>query len=72
MITNKTDPDAWMDDCDGIDEFGHDWQMDWLDSDKPHPGFGGTHDIYGGYTSRCSKCNILIHEWDSTSKCPNE
>lgn len=66
---SEIDEDDWMDDCFGIDQFGHDWQMDWLESDKPHPGFGGSANIYGGYTSRCSRCNILISDWDFKTKC---
>jgi hypothetical protein len=41
-----------------LDEFGHQWDMGWEDSEKPHPGFGGTQDIYGGYVSICAKCGL--------------
>lgn len=44
------------------DEFGHCWDMGWEESDKPHPGFGGSYDIYGGYVAQCIKCGLYIHE----------
>lgn len=45
------------------DEFGHLWGMGWEDSDKPHPGFGGTTDIFGGYVDQCEKCGMYSHEF---------
>lgn len=65
MGKDEQDPE----DCFGVDQFGHDWQMDWVDSDTPHPGFGGTHNIYGGYTSRCANCGELIDNMNVVTQC---
>lgn len=45
------------------DEFGHCWGTGWEESDEPHPGFGGSYDIYGGYTTQCIKCGLYGHEF---------
>lgn len=47
------------------DEFGHVWGMGWEDSDMPHPGFGGSQDIYGGYVDQCEKCGMYGYEFKS-------
>lgn len=65
MQKDEQDPE----DCFGVDQFGHDWQMDWVDSDRPHPGFGGTRNIYGGYTSRCANCGELIDNMNMITQC---
>lgn len=45
------------------DKYGHVWDMGWEDSENPHPGFGGSQDIYGGYVSQCAKCGMYFHEF---------
>ena len=45
------------------DEFGHIWDGDWEESDMPHPGFGGSIAIYGGYVDRCSKCGLYGYDF---------
>lgn len=52
-----------IDDSFGLDHLGHDWGMGWEDSDKPHPGFGGTIDIYGCYVDQCQKCGMYGYEF---------
>ena len=42
----------------------HDWQMGWENSDKPHPGFGGSYNIYGGYVTQCKNCGMYIYEFE--------
>ena len=42
----------------------HIWGAGWEDSDKPHPGFGGSYNIYGGYVDQCEKCGIYHYEFD--------
>jgi len=42
----------------------HDWGVGWRDSETPHPGFGGSQNIYGGYTSQCERCGIYIEDFD--------
>lgn len=42
---------------------GHLWGMGWEESDKPHPGFGGTTDVYGGYVGQCEKCGLYNYEY---------
>lgn len=50
----------------------HIWIEGWIDSDFPHPGFGGTQNIYGGYTAQCEKCGMYIHEYDNLKQsCKN-
>lgn len=44
------------------DALGHIWEMDWEESERPHPGFGGSTNIYGGYVSRCAKCNLYFYD----------
>lgn len=51
------------------DEFGHIWGLGWEDSDKPHPGFGGSQNIYGGYVGQCEKCGMYSHEFDNKTPC---
>ena len=51
----------------------HEWDMGWRDSNKPHPGFGGSQNIYGGYTSQCKCCGIYIEDFDKNpAPCYNE
>jgi hypothetical protein len=45
------------------DEYGHIWGLGWEDSDKPHPGFGGSTNIYGGYVGQCEKCGMYSYEF---------
>jgi hypothetical protein len=47
------------------DEYGHAWTMGWEDTEKPHPGFGGSTDIYGCYTDQCAKCGMYGYEFQS-------
>ena len=42
---------------------GHEWGLGWEDSEKPHPGFGGSQNIYGGYVGQCEKCGMYQHEF---------
>jgi len=50
------------------DEFGHVWTLGWEDSENPHPGFGGTTNIYGGYIGQCGKCGMYQYEFMGPSK----
>lgn len=45
------------------DKFGHIWGEGWEDSDHPHPGFGGSQNIYGGYVAQCMKCGLYGYEF---------
>jgi hypothetical protein len=45
------------------DDLGHEWGMGWEESDNPHPGFGGSTDIYGGYVDQCEKCGMYGYEF---------
>jgi len=45
------------------DALGHIWDMGWEDSETPHPGFGGSQNIYGGYVDQCIKCGMFGHEY---------
>jgi|SRR5208282_1674877 len=45
------------------DTWGHIWEVGWEDSEKPHPGFGGSQNIYGGYVMQCEKCGMFGHEF---------
>jgi hypothetical protein len=42
---------------------GHVWGMGWEDSETPHPGFGGSTNIYGGYVDQCEKCGMYSYEF---------
>ena len=55
----------------GLDEdsLGHLWGMGWMESETPHPGFGGTTNIYGGYASQCARCNIYGYDDLALVKC---
>jgi hypothetical protein len=46
-----------------IDNKGHEWDMGWQESDIPHPGFGGSTNIYGGYVDQCRKCGMYGYEF---------
>lgn len=46
----------------------HDWIIGWQESDKPHPGFGGSQNIFGCYANQCSICGMYLHEFDSKGK----
>lgn len=45
------------------DDDEHDWDMGWVDTGRPHPGFGGTTDITGHYVGQCRKCGMYDHEF---------
>ncbi len=45
------------------DAWGHIWGMGWVDCDKPHPGFGGSQNIYGCYVGQCEKCGMFGYEF---------
>ena len=59
---------------DGIeeDEHGHAWVLDWQDNEKPHPGFGGSTNIYGGYVDQCAKCGMYGYEFLPGTLAPPE
>lgn len=46
----------------------HDWRMGWIDTEKPHPGFGGSQNIYGYYIDQCFKCGMYSCEYFSGGK----
>lgn len=52
---------------DEYSDMGHQWGMGWEDSDKPHPGFGGSTNIYGAYVSQCEKCGMYFYEFCGSS-----
>ena len=41
----------------------HRWELGWEESEKPHPGFGGSMDIYGGYVDQCEVCGMFFYEF---------
>jgi hypothetical protein len=51
---------------------GHIWGMGWEDSDNPHPGFGGSFSICGGYVGQCEKCGMYVYEFSSGTKNPGK
>lgn len=54
------------------DEAGHAWTMGWEETEKPHPGFGGSTDIYGCYVGQCAKCGMYNYEFDSCTATPGK
>lgn len=56
----------------GKDEYGHIWALSWIDSDKPHPGFGGSINIYGSYCSQCAKCGMYNFEFCGGTENPGK
>jgi hypothetical protein len=50
------------------DEFGHVWTLGWEESENPHPGFGGSTDIFGGYVGQCGRCGMYQYEHMGPSK----
>lgn len=46
----------------------HEWGMGWEESEEPHPGFGGSSDIYGGYVDQCEKCGMYMYEFMGPSE----
>jgi hypothetical protein len=50
----------------------HIWGMGWEDSDMPHPGFGGSLNIYGGYVDQCETCGMYIYEFMEGGKYENK
>lgn len=50
----------------------HEWGMGWEDSDLPHPGFGGSTNIYGSYVSQCEKCGMYGYEFRSLTAQPGK
>jgi len=55
-----------------IDNKGHEWGMGWEESDRPHPGFGGSMDIYGCYVDQCEKCGMYGYEFRSCTATPGK
>jgi hypothetical protein len=47
---------------------GHEFIMGWMESDKPHPGFGGSSNIYGAYCDQCQKCGMYGHEYQGSGR----
>lgn len=45
-----------------IDILGHAWGEGWQESETPHPGFGGTINIFGAYVGQCYKCGMYDYE----------
>lgn len=45
-----------------IGKYEHEWTLGWVDTDRPHPGFGT--DIMGAHTSQCDKCGMYQYEFD--------
>ena len=54
------------------DAYGHVWGTGWEESDKPHPGFGGSQDIYGCYVDQCMKCRMYGYEFQSCTATPGK
>ena len=52
------------------DDLGHEWGMGWIETDKPHPGFGGSQNIYGCYVDQCMKCGMYHYEFQSLTDTP--
>jgi len=50
------------------EENGHEFVLGWEESDRPHPGFGGSTNIYGGYCEQCQKCGMYGYEYED-QKC---
>ena len=50
----------------------HIWGMGWEESDTPHPGFGGSQNIYGGYVDQCEKCGMYIYEFTGATNRPGK
>jgi hypothetical protein len=70
IIFNDLDDNVERKTYEGIeeDECGHAWGLGWIDSDKPHPGFGGSTNICGGYVGQCDKCGMYNYEfWSGTA-----
>lgn len=49
---------------------GHEFIMGWEESDRPHPGFGGSTNIYGAYCDQCRKCGMYGYEFRSSASKP--
>lgn len=54
------------------DGFGHVWGMGWEESETPHPGFGGSTDIYGCCVDQCVKCGMYGYEFNSCTSTPGK
>lgn len=54
------------------DEFGHCWTLGWEETEKPHPGFGGTMDLYGCHVGQCDNCGMYNYEFQSLSSVPGK
>ena len=54
------------------DELGHIWGMGWEDSDRPHPGFGGSMNIYGAIVDQCYKCGMYAYECYGSTASPGK
>lgn len=52
---------------DNLEKSGHKWDLGWEETEKPHPGFGGSTNIYGCYVNQCSKCGMYIYEFMGAS-----
>jgi hypothetical protein len=53
-------------------ELGHIWDAGWEESDTPHPGFGGSTNIYGGYVAQCAKCGMYGYEFHGSAADPGK
>jgi hypothetical protein len=54
------------------DQMGHEWDIGWEETDKPHPGFGGSTNIYGCYVNQCRKCGMYSYEFRSLAANPGK
>jgi hypothetical protein len=54
------------------DNKGHEWGLGWEESETPHPGFGGSQNIYGGYVGQCEKCGMYIYEFTGATNNPGK
>lgn len=56
----------------GKDDYDHIWALSWIDSDEPHPGFGGNVNIYGAHCGQCAKCGMYDFEFIGGTKNPGK
>lgn len=55
-----------------VDDKGHEWDDAWVETGKAHPGFGGSTDICGYYTSQCIRCGMYSDEFQSLTDTPGK
>lgn len=53
-------------------ELGHFWVEDWVETNRPHPGFGGSTNITGYCIFVCHYCNIEQSDSKSQIQCPKK